>query len=177
MSARATGAQQVWLLALQRTEPRNTSVGPSLLSVLPKRSSHPLPLHPTMFVAASEDLDDLFDIVQRVGARAAESSPGSPNDISEEGKDDSMEVDDADDTEVDLIPTTVLEVQPKKERKVSKVRMNHCFRVDSIIKPTRRHCNDSPRVCDSYELVNLLDRLLCCDEMFCNVQMFQGVHS
>ena len=80
-----------------------------------------------MFVAASEDLDDLFDIVQRVGARAAESSPGSPDD-SDEGKDESMEVDD---TEVDLIPTTVLEVQPKKERrgKVGKVRMNHCFRV------------------------------------------------
>ena len=99
-----------------------------------------------MFVAASEDLDDLFDIVQRVGARAAESSPGSPNDISEEGKGEYVEVDDADDTEVDLIPTTVLEVQPKKQRKVSKVRMNHCFRVNSIIKPTRRHCNDSPCV-------------------------------
>ena len=84
-----------------------------------------------MFVAASEDLDDLFDIVQRVGARAAESSPGSPND-SDEGKDESMEVEAADDTEVDLIPTTVLEVQPKKERrgKVGKVRMNQCFRVN-----------------------------------------------
>ena len=84
-----------------------------------------------MFVAASEDLDDLFDIVQRVGARAADSSPGSPDD-SDEGKDESMEVDAAaNDTEVDLIPTTVLEVQPKKERrgKVAKVRMNHCFRV------------------------------------------------
>lgn len=82
-----------------------------------------------MFVAASEDLDDLFDIVQRVGAKAADSSPESPND-SDEGKDFSMEVD-ADDTEVDLIPTTVLEVQPKKEQrgKVAKVRMNHCFRV------------------------------------------------
>ena len=82
-----------------------------------------------MFVAASEDLDDLFDIVQRVGARAAESSPGSANN-SDEGLGDSMEVD-ADDTEVDLIPTTVLEVQPAKERrgKVPKVRMNHCFRV------------------------------------------------
>ena len=86
-----------------------------------------------MFVAASEDLDDLFDIVQRVGARAAESSPGSPND-SDEGKDESMEVDAAaNDTEVDLIPTTVLEVQPKIKKgrrgKVAKVRMNHCFRV------------------------------------------------
>ena len=102
---------------------------------------------PAMFVAASEDLDDLFDIVQRVGARAAESSPGSPNDISEEGKSECLEVEDADDTEVDLIPTTVLEVQPKKQPKVSKVRMNHrCFRVNSIIKPTRRHCNDSPCV-------------------------------
>ena len=86
-----------------------------------------------MFVAASEDLDDLFDIVQRVGARAAESSPGSPDD-SDEGKDESMEVDAAAyDTEVDLIPTTVLEVQPKIKKgrrgKVAKVRMNHCFRV------------------------------------------------
>ena len=83
-----------------------------------------------MFVAASEDLDDLFDIVQRVGARAADSSPGSPDD-SDEGKDKSMEVVAADDTEVDLIPTTVLEVQPKEKQrgKVGKVRMNHCFRV------------------------------------------------
>ena len=86
-----------------------------------------------MFVAASEDLDDLFDIVQRVGARADESSPSSPNDDSDlEGKGELMEVDD---TEVDLIPTTVLEVEPKKKKKqrgkVGKVRMNHCFRVIS----------------------------------------------
>ena len=86
-----------------------------------------------MFVAASEDLDDLFDIVQRVGARADENSPSSPNpndDSDLEGKGELMEVDD---TEVDLIPTTVLEVEPKKKKeqrgKVGKVRMNHCFRV------------------------------------------------
>ena len=91
-----------------------------------------------MFVAASEDLDDLFEIVQRVGARADESSPSSPNVNDDEGdlegKGELMEVDD---TEVDLIPTTVLEVEPKKKkkkeerRKVGKVRMNHCFRVIS----------------------------------------------
>ena len=106
---------------------------------------------PTMFVAASEDLDDLFDIVQRAGARAAENSPGSPSD-GDEGNCKTMVVEilDTEDTDSDLIPTTVLEtVQPKKERrgKVSKVRMNHCFRVKLLIKPTRRHNDSCKYVC------------------------------
>ena len=98
---------------------------------------------PTMFVAASEDLDDLFDIVQRAGARAAEKSQSD----SDEGNCKSMVTED---TDSDLIPTTVLEtVQPKKERrgKVSKVRMNHCFRVKLLIKPTRRHNDSCKYVC------------------------------
>ena len=98
---------------------------------------------PTMFVAASEDLDDLFDIVQRAGARAAEKSQSD----SDEGNCMSMVTED---TDSDLIPTTVLEtVQPKKERrgKVSKVRMNHCFRVKLLIKPTRRHNDSCKYVC------------------------------
>ena len=83
-----------------------------------------------MFVAASEDLDDLFDIVQRAGAKAAESSPGSPDGSDLERKDELVEA------EVDFIPTTVLEVETKKQKrvKVSKVRMIHTFRADSIIK-------------------------------------------
>ena len=88
-----------------------------------------------MYVAASEDLDDLFDIVQRVRAQAdVEGGPAAgPHDDCDLGKDvEQMETD----AEVDLIPTTVLEVEPKKQKrvKVSKVRMIHTFRADSIIK-------------------------------------------
>ena len=87
-----------------------------------------------MYVAASEDLDDLFDIVQRVRAQAAvEGGPAGPHDDCDLGKDvEQMEVD----AEVDLIPTTVLEVETKRQKrvKVSKVRMIHTFRADSIIK-------------------------------------------
>ena len=87
-----------------------------------------------MYVAASEDLDDLFDIVQRVRAQAAvEGGPAGPHDDCDLGKDvEQMETD----AEVDLIPTTVLEVETKRQRrvKVSKVRMIHTFRADSIIK-------------------------------------------
>ena len=87
-----------------------------------------------MYVAASEDLDDLFDIVQRVRAHAAvEGGPAGPQDDCDLGKDvEQVGVD----AEVDLIPTTVLEVETKRQKrvKVSKVRMIHTFRADSIIK-------------------------------------------
>ena len=116
-----------------------------------------------MYVAASEDLDDLFDIVQRVHAQAdVEGGPAGPpqDDDCDLGKDvEQMETD----AEVDLIPTTVLEVETKKQKrvKVSKVRMIHTFRADSIIKRqqvtgvmTHMCC----RVCDSYEMEPGLDR-------------------
>ena len=114
-----------------------------------------------MYVAASEDLDDLFDIVQRVRAQAdVEGGPAGPHDDCDLGKDvKEMETD----AEVDLIPTTVLEVETKKRKrvKVSKVRMIHTFRADSIIKRqqvtgvmTHMCC----RVCDSYEMEPGLDR-------------------
>ena len=87
-----------------------------------------------MYVAASEDLDDLFDIVQRVRAQAdVEGGPAGPHDDCDLGRDvEQVETD----AEVDLIPTTVLEVESKKQKrvKVSKVRMTHTFRADSIIK-------------------------------------------
>ena len=118
-----------------------------------------------MYVAASEDLDDLFDIVQRVRAQAAvEGGPAGPHDGCDLGKYvEQMETD----TEVDLIPTTVLEVETKKQKrvKVSKVRMIHTFRADSIIKRqqvtgvmTHMCCRVCVCVCDSYEMESVVDR-------------------
>ena len=132
-------AQQVcccaWclLLALHGT-PEHQRCSFFALSSIPTLLSITSPLC-TMYVAASEDLDDLFDIVQRVRAQAdVEGGPAGPHDDDcDLGKDvKQMETD----AEVDLIPTTVLEVETKKQRrvKVSKVRMIHTFRADSIIK-------------------------------------------